>query len=234
MFSLPFSRCSRQHPLLRVAAIAMSMMLAPSARAQDHDMAHMDHETEADTSAKRPMEVASPLGIPMERTGSGTSWLPDAAPMRAIHARAGDWTFMTHGVVFGMYDKQNGPRGVDHLASLHWAMLMATRQTARSKLQFRSRRSCTTGRTRPTSPSGVLTAGVFTRSLRLEASIFNGREPDETRTDFDYEGRSLDSYAARLTWNPTANWSLSGSWAYLESPDAAVPDESMRRAHSRS
>jgi hypothetical protein len=73
MFSLPFSRCSRQHPLLRVAAIAMSMMLAPSARAQDHDMAHMDHETEADTSAKRPMEVASPLGIPMERTGSGTS-----------------------------------------------------------------------------------------------------------------------------------------------------------------
>jgi hypothetical protein len=81
---------------------------------------------------------------------------------------------------------------------------------------------------------GVLTAGVFTRSLRLEASIFNGREPDETRTDFDYEGRSLDSYAARLTWNPTANWSLSGSWAYLESPDAAVPDESMRRAHSRS
>ena len=101
-------------------------------------MAHMDHETQADTSAKRPMEMAGPLGIPMERTGSGTSWLPDAAPMRAIHARAGDWTFMTHGAVFGMYDKQNGPRGLDHLASLNWAMLMATRQTASSKLQFRA------------------------------------------------------------------------------------------------
>ena len=277
-------------------------------------MAHMDHEMTADTSARRPMEVASPLGIPMERTGSGTSWLPDASPMRAIHTRAGDWTFMTHGAVFGMYDKQNGPRGVDHLASLNWAMLMATRQTARSKLQFRAMGSAEpwtlgsegyplllqTGETykgqplydrqhphdlvmelamvaeraltervgvslyaapvgepaigpvafphRPSAMSdplapivhhwqdathvtfGVLTAGVFTRSLRLEASLVNGREPDETRTDFDYAGRSLDSYAARLTWNPSANWSLSGSWAYLKSPDAAAPDESMRRA----
>jgi hypothetical protein len=289
------------------------MVLAPCAGAQEHDMAHMDPATEADTSAKRPMEVATPLGIPMERTGSGTSWLPDAAPMRAVHARAGDWAFMTHGVVFGMYDKQNGPRGVDHVASLNWAMLMATRQTPTSKLQFRAMGSAEpwtlgskgyplllqTGETykgeplydrqhphdlvmelaavvertvsdrvgvslyvapvgepalgpvafphRPSAMNdplapivhhwqdathvtfGVLTAGVFTRSLRLEASIFNGREPDENRTDFDYEGRSLDSYAARLTWNPSANWSFSGSWAYIESPDGAVPDESMHR-----
>ncbi|HEX7980167.1 MAG TPA: hypothetical protein VF461_16275 [Gemmatimonadaceae bacterium] len=313
MLLRPISRYSCRRAAFGVAAIA-AMVLAPSARAQEHDPAHADHEMEADTSAKRPMEMASPLGIPMERTGSGTSWLPDAAPMRAIHARAGDWTFMTHGVVFGMYDKQNGPRGVDHLSSLNWAMLMATRQTASSKLQFRAMGSAEpwtlgsegyplllqTGETykgqpmydrqhphdmvmelaavmeravtdrigvslyaapvgepaigpvafphRPSAMNdplapivhhwqdathvsfGVLTAGVFTRSLRLEASIFNGREPDETRTDFDYEGRSLDSYAARLTWNPSANWSLSGSWAYLASPDAAAPDESMRRA----
>jgi hypothetical protein len=312
MFVRPVSRYSRWRATLGVAAIATSLVLAPSARAQDHDTAHMDHEMAADTAA-RPMEVASPLGIPMARTGSGTSWLPDASPMRAIHARAGDWTFMTHGAVFGMYDKQNGPRGLDHLASLNWAMLMATRQTASSKLQFRAMGSAEpwtlgsegyplllqTGETykgqplydrqhphdlvmelavvaehalterlgvslyaapvgepaigpvafphRPSAMSdplapivhhwqdathvtfGVLTAGVFTRSVRLEASIFNGREPDETRTDFDYEGRSLDSYAARLTWNPSANWSLSGSWAYLKSPDAAAPDESMRR-----
>src|SRR6476469_8125825 len=78
-------------------------LLAPSARAQANDMAHMDRATEADTSAKRPTEMASPLGIPLERTGSGTSWLPDAAPMRALHLRAGDWTFMTHGAVYGMY-----------------------------------------------------------------------------------------------------------------------------------
>jgi hypothetical protein len=76
---------------------------------------------------------------------------------------------------------------------------------------------------------GVLTAGVFTRSLRLEGSLVNGREPDERRTDFDYEGRSLDSYAARLTWNPSASWSVSGSRAYIASSDAAEPDISLRR-----
>jgi hypothetical protein len=51
----------------------MSFVLARPAGAQEHDMAHMAHQTDADTSANRPMEIASPLGIPMERTGSGTS-----------------------------------------------------------------------------------------------------------------------------------------------------------------
>ena len=77
---------------------------------------------------------------------------------------------------------------------------------------------------------GVVTAGLFSHSLRLEGSIFNGREPDERRTNFDFAGRSLDSYAARLTWNPSPNWSLSGSWAYLKSPDAADPTDPLRRA----
>jgi hypothetical protein len=76
---------------------------------------------------------------------------------------------------------------------------------------------------------GVLTAGVFTHSLRLEGSIFNGREPDETRTNFDYRGRSLDSYAGRLTWNPSSAWSISGSYAYLKSPESLRPDESLHR-----
>jgi hypothetical protein len=79
---------------------------------------------------------------------------------------------------------------------------------------------------------GVLTAGVFTHSLQLEGSIFNGREPDENRTNFDYEGRSLDSYAGRLTWNPSSHWSLSGSYAYLKSPEAILPDESLHRINA--
>src|SRR5712691_8044932 len=40
---------------------------------------------------------------------------------------------------------------------------------------------------------GVVTAGVFTRSVKVEASWSNGREPDENRTNFDYSGRRLDS-----------------------------------------
>ena len=79
---------------------------------------------------------------------------------------------------------------------------------------------------------GVLTAGVFTHSLRLEGSIFNGREPDENRTNFDYSGRSLDSYAGRLSWNPSSRWSLTGSYAYLKSPEGLKPDESVHRVNA--
>jgi len=76
---------------------------------------------------------------------------------------------------------------------------------------------------------GVVTAGVFTRSAKLEASWFNGREPDEIRTNFDYAGRRLDSYSVRLTVNPGPRWSVSAWYAYLRSPEALNPDESLHR-----
>src|SRR5438874_7480839 len=76
---------------------------------------------------------------------------------------------------------------------------------------------------------GVVTAGVFTRNAKLEASWFNGREPDEKRTDFDYAGRRLDSYSARLTVNPGPRWSVCAWYAYLRSPEALNPDESLHR-----
>ncbi len=76
---------------------------------------------------------------------------------------------------------------------------------------------------------GVVTAGVFTRNAKLEASWFNGREPDENRTNFDYTGRRLDSYSARLTVNPGPRWSLSTWYAYLKSPEGLHPDESLHR-----
>src|SRR5881296_3626319 len=76
---------------------------------------------------------------------------------------------------------------------------------------------------------GVVTAGMFTRNVKLEASWFNGREPDENRTNFDYAGRRLDSYSARLTVNPGPRWSVSAWYAYLRSPEALNPDESLHR-----
>src|SRR5712692_4030159 len=76
---------------------------------------------------------------------------------------------------------------------------------------------------------GVLTAGLFTRNVKLEASWFNGREPDENRTNFDYTGRRLDSYSARLSVNPGPRWSLSTWYAYLKSPEGLHPDESLHR-----
>jgi hypothetical protein len=76
---------------------------------------------------------------------------------------------------------------------------------------------------------GVVTAGIFTRSVKLEASWFNGREPDENRTNFDYAGRRLDSYSARVAVNPGARWSLSVWYAYLKSPEGLNADESLHR-----
>jgi hypothetical protein len=70
---------------------------------------------------------------------------------------------------------------------------------------------------------GVVTAGLFTDHVRLEGSLFNGREPDEVRTNFDFRGRSLDSWSARLTLRPSRNWALSGWYAYLDSPEALFP-----------
>ncbi len=74
---------------------------------------------------------------------------------------------------------------------------------------------------------GVLTAGVFTRAAKLEGSWFNGREPDEQRYDLDL--RTPDSYATRLSVNPSRAWSLQASYAFLDSPEGLEPDVSVQR-----
>jgi hypothetical protein len=74
---------------------------------------------------------------------------------------------------------------------------------------------------------GVVTAGVFTKHVKLEGTLFNGREPDEDRYDFDFD--ALDSYGARLSVNPTAHWGLSASYGYLKHPEALHPDQNQHR-----
>ncbi len=76
---------------------------------------------------------------------------------------------------------------------------------------------------------GVVTAGLFTHAVKIEGSWFNGREPDEHRTGFDYSGRRLDSYSVRWTVNPGPRWSASAWYAYLKSPEVLHPDESLHR-----
>jgi hypothetical protein len=74
---------------------------------------------------------------------------------------------------------------------------------------------------------GVVTVGMFTRMFKLEGSWFNGREPDENRTDFDF--REPDSVAARLSANPARDLSAQISWARLDSPEGLEPDISVQR-----
>jgi hypothetical protein len=74
---------------------------------------------------------------------------------------------------------------------------------------------------------GVLTAGLFTKHVKLEGTLFNGREPDEDRYDFDFH--PLDSYGTRLSVNPTPHWALSASYGYLKQPEALHPEENQHR-----
>lgn len=313
----------RRRPFMFALAVACLLGAGPLDAQQDttkHDMHGMPGmKPPPDTTppampGMAPMRmIDGPLGIPMERTGSGTSWLPDDSPMHADHVMRGPWELMLHGVAFAMYDKQGSRRGDEQFSSVNWGMLMATRNAGGGRLQLRGMVSAEpwtvggqgyplllqTGETyrgeplhdrqhphdlfmevaglyehtvsnrvglslylapvgepaigpvayphRPSAMNdpmapishhwqdathisfGVLTAGIFTHSLRLEGSIFNGREPDENRTNVDYSGRSLDSYAGRVAWNPSPHWSASAGYAYLRSPESSAPDDAVHR-----
>jgi len=74
---------------------------------------------------------------------------------------------------------------------------------------------------------GVLTGGVVLGKIKLEASAFNGREPDENRYDIEIE--PYDSWSARATWNPTPDWSTQVSYGSLEQPERLEPGVDIER-----
>ena len=74
---------------------------------------------------------------------------------------------------------------------------------------------------------GVLTAGVVLDRVKLEVSRFNGREPDQHR--WNIETGALDSTAIRLSWNPTDNLSLQGSWGHFEDAEQLEPGVDQKR-----
>lgn len=74
---------------------------------------------------------------------------------------------------------------------------------------------------------GVLTTGFTYRWFKLEASIFNGREPDENRYDFD--AHKWNSRSARLWFMPNSNWAFQISHGFLRSPEGQEPDADIRR-----
>lgn len=253
----------------------------------------------------------SPLGISMDRMGSGTSWIPDAVSLPSKHWMSGNWDYMLHGFAYGQYVSELGPRGASQIGSLNWAMLMASHELAGGRFQARAMLSLDaagiadggyplllqSGETyrgralkdrqhphdffmelgvvyerqlsrslgvsfyaapsgepalgpvafmhRPSAMDnpeagighhwqdvthtsfGVLTAGVFTRTLKLEASMFNGQEPHENRWNLDFH--PMASYSARATFNPNAAWSFTGGFAFIKEPETTDIGHSMHR-----
>jgi len=74
---------------------------------------------------------------------------------------------------------------------------------------------------------GVVTAGYVWQSFKLDASAFNGREPDQHR--YDLELRPLDSWSARLTWNPSQDLSMQVSSGRLAAPEQLQPGVAVQR-----
>jgi hypothetical protein len=73
----------------------------------------------------------------------------------------------------------------------------------------------------------VITAGLTRGWLRLEASGFHGREPDEHR--WQVQQGAIDSWSARLTLQPGQDWSAQYSFGRLHSPEALFPSDDQQR-----
>ena len=77
---------------------------------------------------------------------------------------------------------------------------------------------------------GVVTAAVDHGPFVIEGSLFNGREPDENRWDFDF-GR-LDSFSGRVWYRPNDEWELQASSGRLNSPEELEPGNVVRSTAS--
>jgi hypothetical protein len=77
---------------------------------------------------------------------------------------------------------------------------------------------------------GVVTGGVYGPRWKAEASVFNGREPDDQRTGFDFG--ALDSVSARLSYAPVPAVVLqvsAGKLAEAEAGDHGGPRADVTR-----
>jgi len=77
---------------------------------------------------------------------------------------------------------------------------------------------------------GVVTTGFVITRVRLEASAFNGREPNEQR--WSIQLAPLDSWSARASVAPSRNWVAQYSIGRLEHPEALEPGSQWRQTAS--
>jgi len=73
----------------------------------------------------------------------------------------------------------------------------------------------------------VATGGLTWDRVRVEASGFHGREPDENR--WTIEVGAMDSWSARLTAALARDWIAQYSLGHLHSPEALDPNEDVLR-----
>ncbi|MFI5158517.1 MAG: hypothetical protein ACHQF4_06600 [Sphingobacteriales bacterium] len=281
------------------------------------DMDGMDMgDMKMDNSKPMMMNSQYSLDIPMNRDGSGTSWVPDETPVYAYMIPANGWMTMIHGSFFARYEKQDlfkqGSRGGKQFDVPDWMMAMTQHkvgsgglfsvntmfsfdpflvgpggypllyQTGESykgkklvdiqhphdlfaelsvnytqKIARNADLSFSFGdpgepalgppvfmhrlsaMNDPDAPLGhhyqdathiafgVTTLGLRISNVKLEGSIFTGREPDEYRYNFD--AMRFDSYSIRLSYNPSKEWALQISNGWIKSPEVGEPLQNVDR-----
>jgi hypothetical protein len=77
---------------------------------------------------------------------------------------------------------------------------------------------------------GVITTGFVIDRVKLEASAFNGREPDEQR--WSIQLAALDSWSARASVAPSRDWTAQYSVGRLQHPEALEHDSQWRQTAS--
>jgi len=75
---------------------------------------------------------------------------------------------------------------------------------------------------------GIVTAAVDHGPFVFEGSVFNGREPDQNRWDFDF-GR-MDSVSGRVWYRPNDEWEFQASTGHLVSPEELDPGHNVERS----
>ena len=79
---------------------------------------------------------------------------------------------------------------------------------------------------------GAITAAVDHGKWIVEGSLFNGREPDDNRWDFDFG--PLDSVSTRVWFRPNDEWEFQASTGFLKQPEELEPGNVVRTTFSGS
>ncbi len=77
---------------------------------------------------------------------------------------------------------------------------------------------------------GVFTTGFTYRWFKIEGSVFNGREPDENRYDFEFNPWNSRSF--RISFAPNDNWAMQYSHGLLKNPEELQPGDVRRMTAS--
>jgi hypothetical protein len=300
--------------LFFISAFAQKKPMKKDTSMKGMDMGDMKMDSGSMMSMK--MNSQYSLDVPMNRDGSGTSWVPDETPMYAYMIHGKKWMTMIHGSFFLRYNKQDlfnsGSRGGKKFDAPNWLMAMTQRPVGKNGLfsintmfsfdpflvgpggypllfqtgesykgkklvdiqhphdlfaelsvnytqriakdadvslsfgypgepalgppVFMHRLSAMNDPDAPLSHHysdathitfGTSTLGFRYKDIKLEGSIFTGREPDEYRYNFD--AMRFDSYSLRLSYNPSKEWALQVSNGWIHSPESTETEQNVDR-----